>query len=80
MESERKEKWFYCHSDYTVLELVTEFVGISELVKTSNLNSLADLFTLLIIVDRLCGLLVRVPGYRSRGPGSIPSAIRLSEK
>jgi hypothetical protein len=25
----------------------------------------------------LCGLMVRVPGYRSRGPGSIPSATRF---
>jgi hypothetical protein len=24
--------------------------------------------------DRLCGLVVRVPGYRFRGAGSIPSA------
>jgi hypothetical protein len=23
--------------------------------------------------DRLCGLVVRVPAYRSRGPGSIPA-------
>jgi hypothetical protein len=23
--------------------------------------------------DRLCGLVVRVPGYRSRGPGLIPA-------
>jgi hypothetical protein len=30
--------------------------------------------------DRLCGLVVRVPGYRSRGPGSIPSATVFSEK
>jgi hypothetical protein len=28
--------------------------------------------------DRLCGLVVRVPGYRSRGPGSIPGATRFS--
>jgi hypothetical protein len=27
-----------------------------------------------------CGLVVRVPGYRSRGPGSIPGATRFSEK
>jgi hypothetical protein len=27
--------------------------------------------------DRLCGLVVRVPGYRSRGPGSIPGATRF---
>jgi hypothetical protein len=30
--------------------------------------------------DRLCGLMVRVPDYRSRGPGSIPIATRFSEK
>jgi hypothetical protein len=28
----------------------------------------------------LRGLVVRVPGYRSKGPGSIPGAIRFSEK
>jgi hypothetical protein len=28
---------------------------------------------------RLCSLVVIVPGYRSRGPGSIPSATRFSE-
>jgi hypothetical protein len=30
--------------------------------------------------DRLCGLVVRVPGYRSRGLGSIPGSTRFSEK
>jgi hypothetical protein len=30
--------------------------------------------------DRLCGLVVRVPTYRSRGPGSILSSTRFSEK
>jgi hypothetical protein len=30
-------------------------------------------------VDCLCGLVVRVPGYRSRDPGSIPGAARFSE-
>jgi hypothetical protein len=30
--------------------------------------------------DRLCGLVIRVPGYRSRGQGSIPGATRFSEK
>jgi hypothetical protein len=29
---------------------------------------------------RLCGLVVRVPGYRFRGLGSIPGATRFSEK
>jgi hypothetical protein len=30
--------------------------------------------------DRLCGLVVRVPGYKSRGTGLIPSATKFSEK
>jgi hypothetical protein len=30
--------------------------------------------------DRLCGLVVRVAGCRSRGSGSIPCATRFSEK
>jgi squalene cyclase len=29
-------------------------------------------------VDRLCGPVVRVPGYRSRGPGSIQDFVRSS--
>jgi hypothetical protein len=33
-----------------------------------------------IYIYRVCGLVVRVPGYRSRGPGSIPGATRFSEK
>jgi hypothetical protein len=32
------------------------------------------------VADRLCGLVVRVPGYRSRGPGSISDSTRFSEK
>jgi hypothetical protein len=31
---------------------------------------------LLVLRDRLCGLVVRVLGYRSRGPGSIPGTIK----
>jgi hypothetical protein len=31
-------------------------------------------------VDHLCVLVVRVPGYRCRGTGSIPGATRFSEK
>jgi hypothetical protein len=28
----------------------------------------------------VCGLVVRVPGYRSRGPGSFPSDTRFSDQ
>jgi hypothetical protein len=34
----------------------------------------------LILPDRLCGLVVRVPGYRQRSPGSIPGTTRFSEQ
>jgi hypothetical protein len=33
-----------------------------------------------MVSDRLCDLLVRVSGYKSRGPSSILSATRFSEK
>jgi hypothetical protein len=36
--------------------------------------------SLLYLVDRLCGLVIRVPGYRFRGPGSIRAATKFSEK
>jgi hypothetical protein len=29
------------------------------------------------LMDRLCGLVVKVPGHRFRGPGSIPGATRF---
>jgi hypothetical protein len=32
------------------------------------------------VTDRLCGLVVRVLGYRSGGPGSIPGTTRFSER
>jgi hypothetical protein len=35
--------------------------------------------SLVSAIDRLCGLVVRVPGYRSRDPGSIPDATRVSK-
>jgi hypothetical protein len=33
-----------------------------------------------VLIDRLCGLVARVLGYRSGGPGSIPGTTRFSEK
>jgi hypothetical protein len=41
---------------------------------------IVTIMTVFSSYDRLCGLVVRVPGYRSRGPGSIPGATRFSEK
>jgi hypothetical protein len=39
-----------------------------------------NIFNNIYIYDHLCGLVVRVPGYRSRDPGSIPGAARFSER
>jgi hypothetical protein len=33
-----------------------------------------------LYLDHLCGLVIRVPGYRSRGLGSITGATRFYEK
>jgi hypothetical protein len=50
----------------------------SYLVPSSCLVLFFDLVYMLD--DRLCGLVVRVLGYRSGGPGSIPGTTRFSEK
>jgi hypothetical protein len=39
-----------------------------------NTHSIKNMF------EEICGLVVRVPGYRSIGPGLIPGATRFSEK
>jgi hypothetical protein len=49
-------------------------------------SSLADsdhgvvFFFFKVMVECLCGLVVRVPGYRSKGPGLILGVTRLSDK
>jgi hypothetical protein len=39
-----------------------------------------DFMVVYAYIDRLCGLVVRLSGYRSRGPSSIPGDTRFSEK
>jgi hypothetical protein len=39
-------------------------------------RSRRDLQVMRLLIDRLCGLVVRVLGYRSGGPGSIPGTTR----
>jgi hypothetical protein len=40
-------------------------------------DNAAVLCPVLNSTDRLCGLVVRVLGYRSRGPGSIPGTTKI---
>jgi hypothetical protein len=57
---------------------------VEELHSTKNMKfpclRLKEQFLPCLIYWPLCGLVVRVPGYRSRCPGSIPGATRCSEK
>jgi hypothetical protein len=53
------------------------YVGIIIFDKCNTLTMKQNVF-LEFFIDRLCGLVI--PGYRSRGPGTIPGATRFSEK
>jgi hypothetical protein len=44
------------------------------------LREVSVLFVCVIYNDRLCGLVIIVPGYRSRGPGSNLGATRFPEQ
>jgi hypothetical protein len=62
-------------SEQNTSELLVHFVPLrATLIRVSAPIYYTYLNTL------LCGLVVRVPGYRSRGLGSIPGATRFSEK
>jgi hypothetical protein len=47
--------------------------------KTWNVTTANTKYFVFVIAftDRLCGLVIRIPGYRSRGPGSIPEVVGL---
>jgi hypothetical protein len=57
-----------------------EYVAQHYTVKVMFKNNIKLEIRYAIINDRLCGLVVRVPGYRSRGPGSILSTSSFSVK
>jgi hypothetical protein len=66
----------HCNVYKTTRRHVPEHLHRSEIMrsKTWVINDIH------IECDRLCGLMVRVPSCRYRGPGSIPGATRVSEK
>jgi hypothetical protein len=45
-----------------------------------NLITFLHLMTIIRMCVPCCGLVVRVPGYRSKGPGSIPGSTNFSQK
>jgi hypothetical protein len=56
--------------------LSPQFIQYTDLPIYSSKIQFNILFQLVPICDRLCGLVVRVLGYRSGGPGSIPGTTR----
>jgi hypothetical protein len=58
----------------SVLRWIQPCAGSSCLMLNTNLN----LCSMEGVPDRLCGLVVRVSGYRSRGPGSVPGTTKFS--
>jgi hypothetical protein len=60
--------------------LCFELVGIRGTV-SHNLGTIALIVYNFVFLscDYLCGLVVRAPGYRSRGPGSIRGTARFSD-
>jgi hypothetical protein len=57
-----------------------QFQMILSSVKQLTVLGISGLLSVREAIDHLCDLVVRVPGYRSRGPISIPGATRFSEK
>jgi hypothetical protein len=55
---------------------LTDGGKIVSLTRTLLPRNIIIFMFLVLISDRLCGLVVRVHGYRSGGPGSIPGTTR----
>jgi hypothetical protein len=72
------------------VEMFAVFLGLFELLGSASLSVLPRIlpddlaitlrYFVTISVDCLCGLVIRVPSYRSRGPRSIPGTTRFFEK
>jgi hypothetical protein len=57
----------------------SNFAQQFRLIVHCNVNPLHDLNAFAHVLDRLCGLVVRVLSYRFGGRGSIPGTTRFSE-
>jgi hypothetical protein len=69
---------------FILLSLISSLSILIPLLLLEIISVVGLLLFLLIMVlglhDRLCGLVVRVLGYRFGGPGSIPGTTRFSDK
>jgi hypothetical protein len=60
--------------------LLENGVHMKKFLSIPRLEELYNTVSQFVVSHRLCGLVGRVPGYRSRGPDSIPGATRFSQK
>jgi hypothetical protein len=60
---------------YAILGKIQCYLDCAVMCKLRNFRLVSK-----VLIDRLCGLVVRALGYRSGGPGSIPGTTRFSEK
>jgi hypothetical protein len=70
--SQQNAKIHLLASPYTVVPLNGNHASVKMLLR--------EFWSQCSLKDRLSGLVVRVSGYRSRGPGSISCATRFSKK
>jgi hypothetical protein len=64
-------------SDGTILKFkLNNIVQNQKTLTVEKENVINQAYIIIVIIDCLCGLVVRVLGYRSRGPGSIPGTTR----
>jgi hypothetical protein len=79
LAQKRDQLWPYYRSG-NVLSNVIEGKYFIEQLSDCRLYRNGCLHFAYFLEPVLCDLVVRVPGYRFRGPGSIPGATRFSEK
>jgi hypothetical protein len=79
--------YIYIYADYNSAKLVYCINVLEALLNYQHVaftqfsyKDLSGISKVVSKVDRLCGLVVRVPGNRSRGPGLIPRATRFDDK
>jgi hypothetical protein len=69
-------EWFILESLFFCIPISCSLEYHFGTIQNSNMWKNLILFYMCISLDRLCGLVVRVLGYRSGGPGSIPGTTR----
>jgi PPE-repeat protein len=74
------QEQFYFSTTTTNTITITTTAITTNTTTSSTVFITIHYFNIITNDDHFCGLVVGVPGYRSRGLGSIPGTTRFSEK